>query len=179
MGYAVVDRVLAAFVLVCRTAVPAAAECSGGTGSSSASTARFRRGPAARHRPAPISMLLGRVGPRDGSLPPQLNRIELAFGARGGLDTPDCRSARAPTRNATQGQALARCGGALVGTAGSRPKSRSIPDGRSSPTPRPRLQRSLAGGGPRSGSTPTRPRRRSPSSSPSTCAPPRRGLSGS
>jgi hypothetical protein len=70
-----------------------------------------------RHRPAPISLeLSGTVRGTNGAPPPQLQRIELAFGARGGLDTnglPTCPRAR--LRNATQRQALERCRGALVG----------------------------------------------------------------
>jgi hypothetical protein len=70
-----------------------------------------------RHRPAPVSLeLSGSVRGTKGAPPPQLQRLELAFGARGGLDTtglPVCPRAR--IRNATQRQALARCRGALVG----------------------------------------------------------------
>jgi hypothetical protein len=70
-----------------------------------------------RHRPAPVSLeLSGAVYGTKGAPPPQLQRIEFAFGARGGLDTaglPVCPPAR--LRNATQDQALARCRGALVG----------------------------------------------------------------
>jgi hypothetical protein len=70
-----------------------------------------------RHRPAPVSLeLSGTVRGTDGAPPPQLQRIELAFGARGGLDTdglPVCPRAR--LSNATQLQALARCRSALVG----------------------------------------------------------------
>ncbi len=41
-----------------------------------------------RHRPVPVSLTLaGAVRGSDGSPPPQLGRIEIAFGARGGLDT--------------------------------------------------------------------------------------------
>jgi len=70
-----------------------------------------------RHRPAPLSLKLrGAVYGTNGAPPPRLQRIELAFGARGGLDTaglPVCPRAR--LRNATQRQALERCRGALVG----------------------------------------------------------------
>jgi hypothetical protein len=70
-----------------------------------------------RHRPAPISVLLeGTVRGEGGELPPRLNRIELAFGARGGLDAAGLpRCPRSRLRNATREQALARCGPALVG----------------------------------------------------------------
>ena len=70
-----------------------------------------------RRRPAPVSLeLSGAVYGTAGTPPPPLQRIELAFGARGGLDAaglPVCPRGR--LRNATQDQALARCGGALVG----------------------------------------------------------------
>jgi hypothetical protein len=70
-----------------------------------------------RDRPVPISVTLsGAVRVEDGVPPPRLATLDVSFGARGGLDTaglPTCR--RAQLRNATQRQALARCGGALVG----------------------------------------------------------------
>jgi hypothetical protein len=70
-----------------------------------------------RQRPAPVFLeISGTVRGTKGHLPPQLRRIELAFGARGGLDAaglPVCPRARLD--NATARQALARCGGALVG----------------------------------------------------------------
>jgi hypothetical protein len=70
-----------------------------------------------RHRPAPVSLQLsGGVRGTRGTAPPQLQRIEFAFGARGGLDTtglPTCSRAR--LRNATQRQALGLCRNALVG----------------------------------------------------------------
>jgi hypothetical protein len=70
-----------------------------------------------RHRPGPVFLQLsGGVRGTEGNPPPRLQRIELAFGAHGGLDTaglPVCPRGR--LRNATQRQALARCGGAVVG----------------------------------------------------------------
>ena len=70
-----------------------------------------------RDRAAPVSLTLrGTIAADHGGALPQLNRIEVAFGARGGLDTaglPVCPRSR--LRNATQSQALARCRGALVG----------------------------------------------------------------
>lgn len=70
-----------------------------------------------RHREAPISVtLMGRIHSTDGSRPPRLSQIELAFGAHGGLDAaglPLCPRRR--LRNATRSQALARCRSALVG----------------------------------------------------------------
>jgi hypothetical protein len=70
-----------------------------------------------RRRPVPISLTLkGAIRSTDGTPTPRLARIELAFGARGGLDTvglPSCPRSR--LRNATTRQALARCRTALVG----------------------------------------------------------------
>lgn len=71
-----------------------------------------------RHRAMPISIALsGSVRTAAGATPPRLTRLELAFGARGGLDTvglPRCPRGR--LRNATRGQALERCRAALVGS---------------------------------------------------------------
>jgi hypothetical protein len=70
-----------------------------------------------RRRFAPVSLeLSGSVRGTNGAPPPRLQRIELAFGARGGLDTaglPVCPRAR--LRNATRRLALERCRAALVG----------------------------------------------------------------
>jgi hypothetical protein len=69
-----------------------------------------------RDRPVPVSVTLAGTVRGTGASPPQLIRIEVAFGARGGLDTaglPSCPRSR--LRNATGRQALARCGNALVG----------------------------------------------------------------
>ncbi len=70
-----------------------------------------------RGRAVPISVnLKGRVSWEKGVVPRSLTRIEIAFGARGGLDVaglPTCR--RAQLRNSTQRQAMDRCGAALVG----------------------------------------------------------------
>jgi hypothetical protein len=70
-----------------------------------------------RHRPVPISLTLsGAIQGTNGSPPPHLVRIDLAFGARGGLTTAGLpRCPRARLRNATRRQALARCGPAVVG----------------------------------------------------------------
>jgi len=66
---------------------------------------------------APITLTLsGEVTADQGGPPPRLSRLDVAFGARGGLETdglPSCPRGR--LRNATADQALARCGGALVG----------------------------------------------------------------
>jgi hypothetical protein len=71
-----------------------------------------------RHRPMPVSITLtGSVRAVGGATPPQLTRLEIAFGARGGLDTvglPRCPRAR--LLNATWSQALERCRSALVGS---------------------------------------------------------------
>ena len=70
-----------------------------------------------RHRSVPVSLeLSGAVYATGGVPPPRLQRIELAFGARGGLETaglPVCPRAR--LGNATRKQALERCRAALVG----------------------------------------------------------------
>ena len=70
-----------------------------------------------RERAVPVSLELeGSVRGTGGSPVPRLSRIDLAFGAPGGLETaglPVCPRAR--LRNATSRQALQRCGGALVG----------------------------------------------------------------
>jgi hypothetical protein len=70
-----------------------------------------------RRRLAPVSLeLSGSVRPTNGAPPPRLQWIELAFGARGGLDTAGLSICpRARLRNATQRQALERCRVALVG----------------------------------------------------------------
>ena len=70
-----------------------------------------------RVRPVPISLTLtGSIASIDGSRPPYLGRIEVAFGAPGGLSTAGL--ARCPLsrlRNSTHVQALSRCRDALVG----------------------------------------------------------------
>ena len=70
-----------------------------------------------RHKSVPVSVSLsGSVRSTDGSPVPPLASLEFAFGAGGGLSTaglPRCRGAQ--LRNATQRQALAQCGDALVG----------------------------------------------------------------
>jgi hypothetical protein len=98
-------------------AVRAGAETSGRAGVVVALDGSFTPHRLPRDRPTPISITLkGRIGFEAGVAPLPLTRIELAFGAKGGLDTaglPTCR--RAQLRNATQSQAMARCRGALVG----------------------------------------------------------------
>lgn len=70
-----------------------------------------------RDRPAPVSVTLsGSVRADDGAPPPRLDRLEFAFGARGGLDSEGLLVCPRPRlRNATARQALERCRGALVG----------------------------------------------------------------
>lgn len=76
-----------------------------------------------RRRPAPVTVsFAATLRTDDGSRLPRLRRIELALASGGSrLDTrglPLCR--RRQLRNATAGQALERCGGALVGRGGLR-----------------------------------------------------------
>jgi hypothetical protein len=69
-----------------------------------------------RDRPAPVSLEISGSVRGTAGAPPPLQRIELAFGARGRIDTaglPVCSRAR--LRNATRRQALERCRAALVG----------------------------------------------------------------
>jgi hypothetical protein len=108
---------LAALGLVCLLVVGAGAETSGRAGVIVSLDGSIQPHRLPRDRPAPISVTLnGSIRATNGGTAPQLSRIEVAFGARGGLDTaglPVCPRAR--LRNATQSQALARCRGALVG----------------------------------------------------------------
>lgn len=98
---------------VCFAPAEAAAECSGHGGVVACLGGSISPQLLPRHTPAPISVTL------EGSISaaaPRLRRLELAFGARGGLDAaglPICPRVR--LRNSTHRQALARCGGALVG----------------------------------------------------------------
>jgi hypothetical protein len=104
-------------VIACLATVRAGAETGGRAGVIVALDGSFSPHRLPRDRPMPISITLkGRIHFEEGVAPRPLTRIELAFGARGGLDTtglPTCR--RAQLRNATQSQAMARCGSALVG----------------------------------------------------------------
>jgi hypothetical protein len=99
------------------TAGPAAAEQTGTLEVHIAFDGKISPHVLPRHRPAPVSLeLSGAVYGNAGAPPPQLQRIEFAFGARGGLDTtglPVCPRGR--LENATHGQALDRCRSALVG----------------------------------------------------------------
>jgi hypothetical protein len=104
-------------LIACLTGVRAGAETSGRDGVVVALDGSFSPHRLPRDRPTPISIhLKGWVHFEAGIAPRPLTRIELSFGAPGGLDTaglPTCR--RGQLRNATQSQAKARCGGALVG----------------------------------------------------------------
>jgi hypothetical protein len=104
--------------LLCLTAGRAGAERSGRGGVEVSLDGGLSPRSLPRDRAAPISIALaGTIRAIEGAEPPRLDRIELAFGARGGLDTvglPRCPRAR--LRNATQRQALARCAAALVGS---------------------------------------------------------------
>jgi hypothetical protein len=96
--------------------LPAAAEQSSHGGVFVAFSGSFAPNQIPRHRLVPISLTLRGGAWKSEGPPPRLQRIELAFGARGGLDTaglPVCP--RSQLRNATQQQALARCRTALVG----------------------------------------------------------------
>lgn len=112
-------RLLAAVALAaaaCTIAVRAEAEQSSRAGVRVSFRGSFAPKRIPRHRPVPISLTLeGSVRGEQGPAP-RLRQIEIAFGARGGLDTaglPVC--ARSQLRNATSEQALERCGEALVG----------------------------------------------------------------
>jgi hypothetical protein len=96
---------------------PAGAERSGRDGIVASLNAEIHPDRLPRDHPAPISLTLrGTISADRGAVPPELDRIEVAFGARGGLNTaglPVCPRAR--LRYATQAQARERCSGALVG----------------------------------------------------------------
>jgi hypothetical protein len=96
---------------------PAGAEQSGRAGVIASLDASIAPQELPRQRPVPVSLSLsGGIRTDRAPSPPQLNRIEIAFGARGGLETaglPVCPRSR--LRNTTTEQALSRCRGALVG----------------------------------------------------------------
>jgi hypothetical protein len=108
---------LAAIAVVSLMAGDAGAECGGRGGVVACLDGSIAPRSLPRHQPAPVSVTLsGKVRADAGGAPPQLARMEIAFGARGGLDTTGLpRCSRARLRNATARQALARCGAALVG----------------------------------------------------------------
>jgi hypothetical protein len=102
---------------LCLTVGPAGAEQSGGGGVVVSLDGSISPRYIPRHHPVPITLTLaGQIAGVDGAPPPQLQRIEVAFGARGGLDTAGLRTCPlGRLRNATRRQALDRCAGALVG----------------------------------------------------------------
>jgi hypothetical protein len=108
---------LAALAVAYLAVGPAAAEQSGRDGVVVSFNAQISPKALPRDHLAPVTISLsGGVRATDGSVPRRLRRIELAFGARGGLDAaglPTCPRSR--LRNATHGQALSRCRAALVG----------------------------------------------------------------
>jgi hypothetical protein len=109
--------IVVAFLALASLAALAAAEQDGRDGVKIVFNASISPNRLPRHESRPVSLTLsGAVRSADGSAPPPLTSLELAFGARGGLSTaglPRCRGAQ--LRNATQRQALAQCSGALVG----------------------------------------------------------------
>jgi hypothetical protein len=117
MRRAIVGSSLLLSVLGLLTIAPADAERSGRDGIVVSLDGEIHPDRLPRDRVAPVSLTLrGTIAADHGGDLPELDRIEVAFGARGGLDTaglPVCPRAR--LRNATQSQALARCRGALVG----------------------------------------------------------------
>jgi hypothetical protein len=103
--------------LACVVPAQAGAECSGAPGIVACLGGTISPQVLPRHRRVPISLSLeGSIRGVEGADPPRLQSFDLAFGARGGLDTAGLAVCpRARLRNSTHGQALARCGGALVG----------------------------------------------------------------
>jgi hypothetical protein len=101
----------------CLLAVGAGAESAGRAGVVVSLGGAIQPHQLPRDRPAPISVTLsGSVRADDGAAPPQLTRIEIAFGAHGALDTAGLSVCpRARLVNSTQSQALDRCRSALVG----------------------------------------------------------------
>ncbi|HEY2055826.1 MAG TPA: hypothetical protein VGH14_17985 [Solirubrobacterales bacterium] len=114
---AIVGSSVLLLALAVLAAPPAGAERSGRAGVIVSLDGGIRPDRLPRHDVAPVSLTLrGTIAAAGGGELPRLDRIEVAFGARGGLDTsglPVCPRAR--LRNATPSEALARCRGALVG----------------------------------------------------------------
>jgi hypothetical protein len=117
MRTAIVGSSLLLSILGLLAVAPAGAERSGHAGIVVSLDGEIHPDRLPRDSSAPVSLTLrGTIAADHGGELPQLDRIEVAFGARGGLDTeglPVCPRTR--LRNATQSQALARCRGALVG----------------------------------------------------------------
>jgi len=107
----------AACAVACLAIAPAAAEQSGGGGVVVRFKATLAPSLLPRQGAAPVTLTLsGGVRGDEGTTPPRLSRIELAFASQGRLDAsglPTCPRSR--LRNATRRQALARCREALVG----------------------------------------------------------------
>jgi hypothetical protein len=103
--------------LACLAVGPAGAEQSGRAGIIVSLDGSISPRHIPRQRPVPVSLTLaGTIRGVDGSPPPRLQRVEIAFGARGGLYTAGlAHCPRSRLRNATQRQALTRCRSALVG----------------------------------------------------------------
>jgi hypothetical protein len=112
-----IGLVLTGLLLSSLAAPPVLAERSGRDGVLVIFNAAIAPNHLPRHKLVPVSVSLsGAARSTTGGPPPNLGSIELAFGARGGLDVaglPTCPRAR--LRNATNRQALARCRAALVG----------------------------------------------------------------
>ncbi len=127
-----------------------------------------------RDRPAPVSLTLAGASPAPTTAPPppRLRRIEIAFGARGGLDTdrPAALSARAPSQRHQPPGARPLPGRPRRPRHDPRRSPARSRANRCSPAPASSPSTDARAGARPSGFTPTRPRRRSPSSSPSTCA---------
>lgn len=107
---------VALLALACLAPGEAAAECNGRGGLVACLGGSISPQRLPRDRPVPISLNLEGSIRAEGGAPPRLRQLEVAFGARGGLETaglPVCPRAR--LRNSTKRQALARCGAALVG----------------------------------------------------------------
>lgn len=108
---------LALLAGACLLGGSAAAEQSGGGGVVVSFDGSISPQRIPRDRSVPVSVALrGHVESVDGSLPPQLRRLEIAFGSRGGLDTAGLAVCpRSRLRDANRDQALDRCRDALVG----------------------------------------------------------------
>jgi hypothetical protein len=107
---------VSALACLCLAALSADAEQSARAGIRVSFDGSFAPNRVPRHRLVPISLTLEGSAHSKTEPSPRLRQIEIAFGARGGLDTaglPLCE--RSQLRNATRRQALARCRGALVG----------------------------------------------------------------
>ena len=108
--------IAASLTLTVPSGLPVRAEQSGKAGVVVSFAGSYSPNHLPRQRLVPIRLFLEGSARAGNATPPRLRRIELAFGARGGLDVkglPTC--ARSQLRNATQRQALDRCRPALIG----------------------------------------------------------------